>query len=189
MLSPGSEGNTKSYMTWFLGNFPPHLLSFSSSIMQIQWDLLSCSSLTTTSTFNASEDFLSPTGMSFLWYWCNSLPQDLMSLRKCHLIKEAFSDPVSYSSTFITYPFMHVGSATSVLSNSLQPLRCSPPGSSVHGALQTRILERVAISFSRVSSQNRDQTWVSWIAGGFFTHWAIWKETLLFPNPTLFSTS
>ena len=135
MLSPGSEGNTKSYMTWFLGTFPPHLLSFSSLIMQIQWDLLSCSSLTTTSTFNASEDFLSPTGMSFLWYWCNSLPQDLMSLRKCHLIKEAFSDHVIYSSTFITYPFMHVGSATSVLSNSLQPLRCSPPGSSVHGAL------------------------------------------------------
>lgn len=40
MLSPGSEGITKSYMIWFLGTFPPHLRSFSSSIMQIQWDLL-----------------------------------------------------------------------------------------------------------------------------------------------------
>ena len=38
------------------------------------------------------------------------------------------------------------------------PLDCSPPGSSVHGILQARILEWVAISFSRGSSQPRDQT-------------------------------
>ena len=37
------------------------------------------------------------------------------------------------------------------------------------GILQARILERVAISFSRVSSQPRDQTQVSHIAGRFFT--------------------
>ena len=41
------------------------------------------------------------------------------------------------------------------------PMDCSLPGSSVHGILQARILEWVAISFSRVSSQCRDQTWVS----------------------------
>ena len=41
------------------------------------------------------------------------------------------------------------------------PMDCSPPGSSVHGILQTRILERVAISFSRGSSQPRHQTRVS----------------------------
>ena len=35
---------------------------------------------------------------------------------------------------------------------------CSPPGSSVHGILQARILEWVSISFSRVSSQPRDHT-------------------------------
>ena len=40
----------------------------------------------------------------------------------------------------------------------------SLPGSSVHGILQTRILEWVAISFSKGSSQPRDQTWVSLIA-------------------------
>ena len=39
----------------------------------------------------------------------------------------------------------------------------------VHGILQARILERVAIPFSRGSSQPRDQTEVSCIAGGFFT--------------------
>ena len=41
------------------------------------------------------------------------------------------------------------------------PMDCSPPGSSVHGIPQARILEWVAILFSRGSSQPRDQTWVS----------------------------
>jgi len=39
----------------------------------------------------------------------------------------------------------------------------------VHGLLQARILEWVAFLFSRGSSQPRDQTQVSSIAGGFFT--------------------
>ena len=43
------------------------------------------------------------------------------------------------------------------------------PGSSVHGILQAKILEWVAILFSRGSSQPRDRTQVSHIAGGFFT--------------------
>ena len=46
---------------------------------------------------------------------------------------------------------------------------CSPPGSSVCGIPQARILEWVAISFSRRSSQPGDQTWVSCIAGRCFT--------------------
>ena len=49
------------------------------------------------------------------------------------------------------------------------PMDCSPPGSSVHGILQARILEWVAISFSRGSSRPKDQTQVSLIAGRFFT--------------------
>ena len=40
----------------------------------------------------------------------------------------------------------------SIMSDSLQPLGCSPPGSSVRGISQARILEWVAISFSRASS-------------------------------------
>ena len=50
-------------------------------------------------------------------------------------------------------------------------MNCSPPGSSVHGILQARILELVVIPFSRGSSWPRDQTWVSCIAGRFFTVW------------------
>jgi len=48
----------------------------------------------------------------------------------------------------------------------------SPPGTSVHGILWARILEWIAISFYRGSSQPRDWTWGSCIAGRFFTIWA-----------------
>ena len=49
------------------------------------------------------------------------------------------------------------------------PIECSLPGSSIHGILQARILERVAISFPRGSSRPRDQTRDSCIAGRCFT--------------------
>ena len=49
------------------------------------------------------------------------------------------------------------------------PINCSLPGSSVHGILQARLLEWVAMPASRGSSQPGDQTQVSCIAGGFFT--------------------
>ena len=48
---------------------------------------------------------------------------------------------------------------------------CSLPGSSVHGIFQAKVLEWVAISFSRGSSWPRDQTQVPCIAGRFFTVW------------------
>ena len=55
------------------------------------------------------------------------------------------------------------------------PMDCSLPGSSVHGIFPARILEWVAIYFSRRSSWPRDQTWVSCVScivEGFFTCWA-----------------
>ena len=59
------------------------------------------------------------------------------------------------------------------MSNSLWPHGlCSPPGFSIHGILQARILEWIAIPFSRGTSQPRDRTLVSCIAGRFFTVWA-----------------
>ena len=48
------------------------------------------------------------------------------------------------------------------------PVDCSPPGFSIHGILQARLLEWVAISFSRGSFQPGDQTQVSHIAGRRF---------------------
>ena len=52
------------------------------------------------------------------------------------------------------------------------PMDCSLPGSTVHGIFQARVLEWVAISFSRRSSLLRDWTQVSCIVGRHFTIWA-----------------
>ena len=52
------------------------------------------------------------------------------------------------------------------------PTLCDPMDYTVHGILQARILEWVAMPFSRGSSQPRDWTQVSCIAWGFFTGWA-----------------
>ena len=52
------------------------------------------------------------------------------------------------------------------------PVDCSPPGFSVHWILQARMLEWVAISFPRGSSQPRDKTRAFLIAGRLFTMWA-----------------
>ena len=73
-----------------------------------------------------------------------------------HLFEQVWSESVSHS----------------VKSDSCEPMTYSPPGSSVHEILQVRILEWAALSFSRGSSRPRDWTWVSHIAGRFFTVWA-----------------
>ena len=54
---------------------------------------------------------------------------------------------------------------------------CSLPGSSIHGIFQARVLEWVAISFSRGSSRPRDRTQVSCIAGRCFTLWATFCDS------------
>ena len=56
------------------------------------------------------------------------------------------------------------------------PMDCSPPDSSVHGILQARILEWVAIFFSRGSSWPRDRTQISHTAGRLLTLWATKKS-------------
>ena len=59
--------------------------------------------------------------------------------------------------------------SSKVVSDSCDLMDCSPPGFFIHGISQARILEWVAISFSRETSQPRDQTWVSCTASRFFT--------------------
>ena len=59
------------------------------------------------------------------------------------------------------------------------PMDYSLPSSSVHGILQARILEWVAIPFFRGSSWPRDRTQVSCIAGWFFTIWATREAHIL----------
>ena len=60
----------------------------------------------------------------------------------------------------------------------LWPIVCSPPGSSTHGISQARILEWVAISFSRGTSQSRDQTHVTCVSSTgrcVLNHWATYE--------------
>ena len=61
------------------------------------------------------------------------------------------------------------------------PMDCSLPSSSVHGIFQARILEWVAISFSRRSSQPRNWTQVSHIVGRCFTVWATRASIYILP--------
>ena len=96
------------------------------------------------------------------------LPCKIQFYQECSYVSITRSESVSHS----------------VTSDSLWPHELySPPGSSVHGIFQARILEWVAIPFSRGSSQPRDRTQVSHIAGRFFTVWAT-REA---PNPLPFS--
>ena len=75
------------------------------------------------------------------------------------------------------------------------PMDCSPPGSSVHGIFQARILEWLAISSSRGSSWLRDWTNISCIGRQVLYHWATWEaqecvyEALLKPwnTPLLYT--
>ena len=71
------------------------------------------------------------------------------------------------------------------------PMDCSLPGSSLHGILQARVLEWVAISFSRGSSWPRDRTWVSRIPGRRFNLWAtreaLWLTSMLVISSIQFS--
>ena len=82
----------------------------------------------------------------------------------------------SCNNTVFQLPYFHRWwkwkRSCSVLSNSLQPMGCSPPGSSVRGILQARILKWVAIPFSRASSQPRDGTQI-------FTFWATNPKCIL----------
>ena len=63
------------------------------------------------------------------------------------------------------------------------PIGCSPPGSSVHGILQARILEWVAMPSSRGSSQPRDRTHIPCIAGRFLTTEPPGKPRLMYSSP------
>ena len=68
------------------------------------------------------------------------------------------------------------------------PRDCSPPGCSVHGISQAKILEWVAISFSRTSSRPRDRTHVSCIPGGFLSPekpYFPFSSTRINPNPNI----
>ena len=73
------------------------------------------------------------------------------------------------ASTSIPWPQERYAQLLQLCPTLCDPMDCSPPGSSVPGILQARILEWIAMPSSRGSSRPRDQTCISCIAGGFFT--------------------
>ena len=104
-------------------------------------------------------------GVSILTYITNHQPQTLVSAK----VLQSITCYVLAAQLCLTF---------------CDPMDCSPPGSSVHGISLARILEWIAIPFSRGSSQPRDQTQVSSIANGILTVWA----TREVPNNVLSST-
>ena len=118
-------------------------------------------------------------------------------LKECNQCLQKFDRRQSYSPNFISCKFsFHVyyqshiqlrtystqlirkqsgWVVTKLCSTVCGPMDCSPPGYSVHGISQAKILEWVAISFSRGSSQSRGGTWVSWIASRVFAKGATSK--------------
>ena len=85
---------------------------------------------------------------------------------------------ILWDSTYVRYPAcMHAKSIQLCLTLN-DPMDCSPPGSSVHGILQARILEWVAMPFSRGSSPPGMKSHLFCspaLAGRFFTTRATWK--------------
>ena len=77
-----------------------------------------------------------------------------------------------------TYPLKSESEVTQSCSTLPDLMDCSLPGFSVHWIFQARVLEWIAISFSRGSSWPRDRTQVSCIAGRRFTLWATLKSEL-----------
>ena len=72
---------------------------------------------------------------------------------------------------FIIWATREAGEVAQSCLTLCDPMDCGLPGSSIQGILQARILEWVAISFSRGSSQPRDQIQVSCIGGRRFNLW------------------
>ena len=69
--------------------------------------------------------------------------------------------------------WLHACSVAQLCPTLCDPMDCSPPGSSVHGILHAKILEWVAVSFSRGSSWPRDWIQMSFIGRWILYHWAL----------------
>ena len=80
--------------------------------------------------------------------------------------------PLSHQSLSVTKHACFHAKLLQLCPTLCDPMDCSPPGSSVHGTSQARVLEWVAMPFSRRSFPPRDWTWVSYFADRFCTIWA-----------------
>ena len=114
----------------------------------------------------------------------------LLHIKSCHLWTEIILRlnviPIKISTVIFFFFFINREKESEVTQSCptlCNPMDCSLPGSSVHGIFQSRVLEWVAVFFSRGSSQPSDWTWLSHIVGRHFSVWAtregINRETYL----------
>ena len=108
----------------------------------------------------------------------------MVPLELCSVQSKILSNNLMSSILSNTESESEVAQSSPTLCN---PMDCSLPGSSVHGIFQARVLEWVAISFSRGSSQPRDRTQVSHIRGRRFNLWAT-REAPYKPYGILYSS-
>ena len=93
-----------------------------------------------------------------------------MSHTNCHIKKQKVIHYFARSGINCVSPYVHNESEVAQSCPTLcDPIDCSLPGSSVHGIFQAIVLEWIAISFSRGSSQPRARTWASHIVDRRFT--------------------
>ena len=113
--------------------------------------LILCHPLFLPSIFPSIWVFSSESALYIRWpkYWSFSLNTWVSQFDRCNVLQ------------LIQFDWIYTDS-----------MDCSSPGSCVHGILQARILQWVAMLLSRESSQPKDWTWVSHFAGRFFTVWA-----------------
>ena len=137
--------------------------------------------------------FISSTTDHLLRYWIlDVLRFNLLILFSCLLQLECKLHEVRVCVCFVhwyipslenkAYHMMCVCEVAQSCPTLCDSMDCSPSGSSVHGILQARILEWVAISFSRASSWPRDWTRVSHIVGRHFTIWTQWALDMYWLN-------
>ena len=116
--------------------------------------------------------------ISFRIDWFDlAVQRTLKRLLQHHSLKASIHWCLAFFMAQLSHPYMTTGKTivvivlvTQLCPTLCDPTDCSSPGSSVYGILQARILEWVAISFSRGSSWPGDWTQVSCIAGWFFTN-------------------
>ena len=99
-----------------------------------------------------------------------------MSGPKSSAIKQHWLHKAAWDTDYVVAVVVSSLSCTQLFCD---PMDCSPPGSSVHGISQAGILEWVAISSSRGSSQPKDWTHVSCIGRWILYHQATWEAQTL----------
>ena len=130
-----------------------------------------------------------------IWPFCLPVTDGQASVRGASTWAPRFLTICLQVSEMLSQPLSEwVSEVTQLCPTLCDHMDCSLPGSSLHGILQARVLEWVAISFSRGSSRPRDWTWVFCIPGRCFNLWAIREaqplrscKSILFIN--LFPTS